>query len=138
MTNSAERAEAIVQRLNEGPRAGYTQAFNEIREAQRDNPNFWRQYGQQVNDAVNFQELGFNTDFQIVGLNSRGQLLTSDNGGTVQQRRSADRLAVVGQNTAPAEGELWGNNGRRFQTDAEGRSTFTIRPGDLLDHVARD
>lgn len=139
MTTSAEHAEGIVRRLNEGPTAGYANAVTEIREAQRDNPNFWRQYGQQINDQVNFRDLGFNQDFQIVGLNNRGQLVTTDENNPAQQQlRGANRLEVVGRSTTPAEGELWGNNGRRFQTDAEGRSTFTIRQGDYLDRVAAD
>ena len=138
MTTSAERADNIVQRLNEGQRNGYTQAFSEIRDAQRDNPNFWRQYGQQINDAVDFRQLGFNTDFQIMGLNNRGQLITSDNDGASQQMRSARRLDVVGQGQTRGEGELWGNNGRRFQQNENGQYTFTIRNGDYVDRVARD
>jgi len=136
---SEQRADAIVQRFQEARQSrDFSAAVAEIGAAQRENPNFWRQQGQRVNDAVNFRDLGFNSDFEIVGLNNRGQLVTTDNGGTTQQRRSANRLNVVGQDAAPASGDIWGNNGRRFQTDSEGRQTFTVRRGDYLDRVARD
>ncbi|MBA3856419.1 MAG: hypothetical protein C0507_05860 [Cyanobacteria bacterium PR.3.49] len=136
---SEQQAEAIVARFQEaGQSRNFSAAVAEITAAQRQNPNFWREHGERVNAAVDFNALGFNTDFQVLGVNNRGQLITSDDGGATQQRRAGTRLGVVGQDTAPATGELWGNNGRRFQTDAEGRQTFTVRRGDYLDRIARD
>lgn len=136
---SEQQADRIIARFNEGQQSrNFSAAVAEITAAQRANPNFWREQGERVNAGVDFSALGFNTDFQVLGVNNRGQLVTSDDGGTTQQRRAGTRLGVVGQDTAPSTGDLWGNNGRRFQSDSEGRQTFTIRQGDYLDRVARD
>lgn len=138
MTTSPERPEAIVNRFNEGQTSGYTAVYDEIKKAQAENGNFWKDYGQQINDAVDTSAFTGGRDIQIVGLNSRNELLTTEDGLTIQRRRANDPSAVVGEFATPAEGEVWGNQGRKFQTDAAGQATYTIKKGDYLDHIVRD
>ncbi len=76
--SSETRANEIVTQLNKGNAAGYENAAREATRAQTENPNFWREHGQAINDAVDFRRLGFNNDIQILGVNSRGQVVTTN------------------------------------------------------------
>lgn len=138
MTTSPERPEAIVNKFNEGQTSGYTAVFDEIKKAQTENGNFWKDYGQQINDAVDTSAFTGGKDIQIVGINNRNELLTTEDGISFQRRTASNPSAVVGEFANPAEGEVWGNQGRKFQTDSAGQASYTIKKGDYLDHVVRD
>ncbi|MBA3859328.1 MAG: hypothetical protein C0507_20685 [Cyanobacteria bacterium PR.3.49] len=137
--SSETRANEIVTQLNKGNAAGYENAAREATRAQTENPNFWREHGQAINDAVDFRRLGFNNDIQILGVNSRGQVVTTNENGTEQQLRDR-RLRAVGsaQRIDENSGEVWGNNGRRFSTNDQGQYVYKFRNGDNLEHIARD
>lgn len=136
MTTSQERPDAIVQRFNEGQANGYSAAFDEIRKAQSENGNFWRDYGRQINDSVDTSAL-FGKDLEIVGLNSRNEIITTEDGQNFQRRNLRD-MSVNSEFSNSADGQLWGNQGRKFQQDAAGNVSYTIKSGDYLDHVVRD
>ncbi len=138
MTTSPERPEAVVDRFNEAPTKGYAAVFDEIKKAQTENGNFWKDYGQQINDSVDTSAFTGGRDIQIVGLNSRNELLTTEDGVTIQRRGLKNPSAVLGEFTNTAGGELWGNQGRSFTSNESGQTQYTIKKGDYLDHVVRD
>ncbi|MCC6977246.1 MAG: LysM peptidoglycan-binding domain-containing protein [Candidatus Melainabacteria bacterium] len=134
------RAEEIIRGFNERTAGSdFTRVFTQIREAQAADPNFWRREGQAINDAVDFRRLGFPSDFQVVGLSSRNQLITTEGEQPGQaQLRSASRLRQSGSVANPGEGDLWGNQNRRFRVDESGNARYTVRFDDNLSHIARD
>ena len=137
--SDSDRAQRITDGYNEGTEAGRRRASAEATAAQQSNPNFWREQGQAINDAVDFRRLGFNNDIQIVGVNSRGQIVTTNENGTEQQVRDRNLRQIGGsQRIAEGGGDYWGNNGRRFTTNDQGQTVYKFRQGDNLEHIARD
>lgn len=132
------RRDRIIAAFNDNTDAGRLKATNEATAAQQSNPNFWNEHRAAINAAVDFRAQGFPDDLQIVGINSRGQILTTNENGTEQQVRDR-RLRQIGSSQQISEGsEYIGNNGRRFTTNEQGQTTYRFRNGDNLEHIARD
>ncbi len=130
---TTERADIITDKFNARDNEGAVRA---IQDAQSKDPGFWQNNRDRINQDVDFKALGFPSDFIIEGVNSRGQLVTTD-GDRLQHRTGVD-LRVVHQSQASPPGERIGTDGRTVQTDDQGKTTYTIKQGDALDWVARD
>jgi len=130
---TTERADIITDKFYARDNEGAVRA---IQDAQSKDPGFWQNNRDRINQDVDFKALGFPSDFIIEGVNSRGQLVTTD-GDRLQHRAGVD-LRVVHQSQASPPGERIGTDGRTVQTDDQGKTTYTIKRGDALDWVARD
>ncbi|HEY9713287.1 MAG TPA: hypothetical protein V6C72_07445, partial [Chroococcales cyanobacterium] len=115
----------------------YSHVVAEIGALQRkDGPSLWARDSQQINNSVNMKQLGFNENFNIVGVDNKGQLITRSEDGHSLQTRDPIHLQVSSTNNDGAVCKKWGN--REFSVNPDGSADYTVKKGDNYYGVVKD
>ncbi|HEY9774305.1 MAG TPA: hypothetical protein V6C81_10940 [Planktothrix sp.] len=126
MTTDVDR---VVKDFQDGKANGdYSHAIFEMHQLQQKDGFSWNKDAAKINQ--NLHKLGFN-DFNIVGTDSTGHLLTTSQDGKQMQVRDPIHAEVESKKDNTSTTEKWGNkNDRQFTLNADGSSHFEAQKGD--------
>ncbi|HEY9716856.1 MAG TPA: hypothetical protein V6C69_05285 [Trichormus sp.] len=105
----------------------------EVGQLQRQDGMGWQKDAADINRGI--AHLGFH-DFQIVGTDDKGRLLTTSTDGKQFQARDPIHLDVQDHSANQAKTEQWGK--RQFSVNADGSSHYQVQKGDTYWSVVKD
>lgn len=96
----------------------------------------WKQNIDEINKRVDMRSLGFPEDFQILGVNEKGRLLTSSQDGKRLQERDITHMQVQSEKPDYMNVEKRGN--RDFFANSDNSGSYVTKKGDTLWSIAKE
>lgn len=96
----------------------------------------WKQNIDEINKRVDMRALGFPEDFQILGVNDKGKLLTTSQDGKRLQERDITHMQVQSEKPNYMTVEKRGN--RDFFANSDNSGSYVTKKGDTLWSIAKD
>ncbi|HEY9774423.1 MAG TPA: LysM domain-containing protein [Planktothrix sp.] len=137
MASTANRdVDTIVHDLKATKSGGdYSHVASEVQHLQKTDKN-WQKDLASVHAKVNMKDLGFGDNFQITGVDNKGNFTSQSADGQTTQTRNAKTMNVESQHATPQD-QKWGN--KTFQVDPkDGSASYQVKPHDNLWGIAGD
>jgi len=127
----------VVQKFNKLDQSSdFAGAASALIDLQRHSRDTWKQNIDEINKRVDMRSLGFPEDFQILGVNEKGRLLTTSQDGKRLQERDLSHMQVQSEKPNHMTVEKRGN--RDFFANSDNSGSYVTKKGDTLWSIAKE